>query len=187
MDDFDTQWDNLDIDELDTTADVDDVVITNADKKADRIISKKDYEQNIDNDFDKWLDDENPEGYNTTDESSRWRKIISHYEDNVKRLFAQKKDEFNYQAVALKDKYQKAKETNSPMTKFFSNRLNELNAKRQELVDWAKGNLDELDYLKGRASGFITSENAGYWDANPDAVRAELATGKYEYQPTHIK
>ena len=186
MDDFDAQWDNLDINDLDIDV-VDTDEVTTADKKADRIVTQKDYEQNIDNSFDNWLDDENPEGYQAADKGTQWRSIISRYEANVKRMFAKKADEFNYQAAALKDKYENAKQNNSPATKFFSNRLNELNAKRQELVDWAKGNITELDYLKGRASGFITPENAGYYNNNPEAVRAELATGNYEYQPTHIK
>ena len=186
MDDFDTQWDNLDIDTLDTDI-TDTDGMTAGDKKADRIIDKKDADARVDTDFDNWLDDENPEGYNAANKSTQWRKIISKYEANVKDMFTKKADEFNYQMSAMKDKYQNAKASNSPMTKFYSARLNELNAKRQEIVDWAKGNITELNYLKGRASGFITPDNAAYYDDNPDAVRAELATGKYEYKPTTRK
>jgi hypothetical protein len=68
-----------------------------------------------------------------------------------------------------------------------NNKLTELNAKRQDLVDWAKNMIADINYDKGRASGFITDNNIAFYSEHPEAVQAELATGKYEYKPTTIR
>ena len=86
-----------------------------------------------------------------------------------------------------KEKYQTAVQSNSPEVLALRSKLNELNMRRKDLMDWAKSNIDEVDYIKGKACGFITPDSADYYDANPDLVRAELATGKYEYKPTSLK
>ena len=58
MDNFDTQWDNFDIDSLDidTASKKTTVKPTVADKKAKAIIDKREIDQNIDLDYDKFLD-----------------------------------------------------------------------------------------------------------------------------------
>lgn len=189
MDNFDTQWDNFDIDSLDidTASKKTTVKPTVADKKAKAIIDKREINQNIDLDYDKFLDYDNPEGDQTADNATKFRKLIQHYENNFKRTWAKKADEFNYEMSKTKEEYQTAVQSNSPEVLALRSKLNELNMRRKDLMDWAKSNIDEVNYIKGKACGFITPDNVDYYDANPNLVRAELATGKYEYKPTSLK
>lgn len=189
MDNFDAQWDNFDINSLDidTASKKTTAKPTTADKKAKAIIDKREIDQNIDLDYDKFLDYDNPEGDQVADNATKFRKLIQHYEDNFKRMWAKKADEFNYEMNKTKEEYQTAVQSNSPEVLALRSKLNELNARRKALMDWAKSNMDEVDYIKGKACGFITPDNVEYYDANPNLVRAELATGKYEYKPTTVK
>lgn len=190
MDNFDSLWDTVDIDAIDIPADnSSDEQPTRATKKANQIANKQDYEQNVDMDYDKFLDYDNPEGDQSVDQTTRWRKLITHCEQNFKRRWAKKSDEFNYEMSNFKNN--QADLQNSSVNKFMQlknhNKLIELNAKRQDLMDWAKDMIKDIDYTKGRASGFITSDNIDFYLEHPEAVRNELATGKYEYKPTSIK
>lgn len=191
MDNFDNLWDNIDIDSIDisTGNSEDQDQKTRATKKATWLADKQDTEQNIDMDYDKFLDYDNPEGDQSVDQTTSWRKLINHYEQNFKRIWAKKADEFNYEMSNFKNN--QAALQNSSLDKFMQlknrNKLIELNAKRQDLMDWAKGMIKDIDYSKGRASGFITGDNAIFYSEHPEAVTAELATGKYEYKPTTIK
>lgn len=187
FDNLDNLWGDITLDDINVSDyDFDDLEANDirAAKKAAQTVDKKDYEQSIDMDYDKFLDYDNPEGDQAADETTRWRKLISHYEQGFKQLWAKKADKFNYEMNRFKAKNSNAQSDSSLKD---HNKLIELNVKRQELVDWAKGNIDELNYLKGRASGFITDETLNFYVDHPEEVRNELATGKYEYKPTTIR
>lgn len=178
MDNFDNLWDTVDIDAIDIPARVDDEKNNSAIKKTDRILTKQQRAQNLDMDYDNFLDYDNPEGDQLADQGTRWRKIILHCEQNFKKLWAKKSDEFNYEMNKFKQ---------MPDTSKNNKKLNELNQKRQDLLDWAKDKIIDIDYSKGRASGFITNDKTVFYTEHPEAVRAKLATGQYEYTPTTLK
>lgn len=192
FDNLNDLWGDITLDDIDVSNyDFDDLEANDvrAAKKATQTVNKQDYEQNIDMDYDKFLDYDNPEGDQSVDQTTSWRKLINHYEQNFKRMWAKRADEFNYEMNNFKNKQVDLQ--NSSLDKFMQlknhNKLIELNAKRQDLMDWAKGMIKDIDYSKGRASGFITNNNIDFYLEHPEAVRNELATGKYEYKPTSIK
>lgn len=183
MTDFDDLWNNndmgIDIDTLDANVNS---------EKANEIIDKE-RKANIRKKTDDWLDDDI---FDKKDYNSQWYALISQIEkifnikkDKLKDSYSYRLDKINADLDSTTDQ----KEIKS-LTKQLKQLQIDFNNKQRDLL-W---DAIELNFLKGRASGFIPTPKDwkavklyNYFNFHPNIVEKELATGKYKYSPTEYE
>lgn len=178
MADFDDLWDDnmgIDIDTLNTNINS---------EKANQILDKE-QRANI-RKTDDWLDDENS---SKKDSASQWYDLISHIEKNFNIKRDKLSNSYSYKLDKLNgdlDNTEDPKKLKS-LTKQLKQLQIDFNIKQRDLL-W---DAVELNFLKGRASGFIpnpknwkSAQLYNFYDSRPDIVEKELASGKYKYNPT---
>lgn len=172
MTDFSSLWNDdmgIDLDSLNGNITIDKKVntsINNEKQAASNDTSKEDEE------------------WDTLDKATQWRKTISSIENNVLSKYTNAKDKWEYKKDNLLSKFHKVKGTNTPEERSLVAQLKNLKSEYLELKNRSADETSEVDFLKGRASGFINKDNYFDFNDNPAAVKAELATGNYEYTPT---
>lgn len=190
MNDFDSQWDDINIDDidLDTTDDIDiEEKPSTVKQKVDSLTKKSDEEEYINKNFDKLLAPEQEKKWDNLNTDTKWSKIINAMEQSLKYRWEQNKDRLNYEKQNLESKIQTAKEKNSPTLSFLQTKLADINTKRQTLINEIQDNIYAIDFIKGRASGLInTPEKDVYYQEHPQELRNILVKGNYKYKPTTI-
>lgn len=190
MNDFDSQWDDINIDDidLDTTDDIDiEEKPSTVKQKVDSLTKKSDEEEYINKNFDKLLAPEQEKEWDNLNTDTKWSKIINAMEQSLKYRWEQNKDRLNYEKQNLESKIQTAKEKNSPTLSFLQTKLADINTKRQTLINEIQDNIYAIDFIKGRASGLInTPEKDVYYQEHPQELRNILVKGNYKYKPTTI-
>lgn len=129
-------------------------------------------------------DTEEDEEWENLDKASQWRKTIADIERNVLLKYTDAKDRWEYKKDNILNKFRKVKGTNTPEERSLADQLRDLKLDYLELKQQSADDTTEVDFLKGRAAGFINKDNYFDYNDNPAAVKAELATGNYEYTPT---
>lgn len=129
-------------------------------------------------------DTEEDEEWEKLDKASQWRKTIADIERNVLLKYTDAKDRWEYKKDNILNKFRKVKGTNTPEERSLADQLRDLKLDYLELKQQSADDTTEVDFLKGRAAGFINKDNYFDYNDNPAAVKAELATGNYEYTPT---
>lgn len=127
---------------------------------------------------------EEDEEWENLDKASQWRKTIADIERNVLLKYTNAKDRWEYKKDNILNKFRKVKGTNTPEERSLADQLRDLKLDYLELKQQSADDTTEVDFLKGRAAGFINKDNYFDYNDNPAAVKAELATGNYEYTPT---
>lgn len=190
MNDFDSQWDDINIDDidLDTTDNIDiEEKPSTVKQKVDSLTKKSDEEEYINKNFDKLLAPEQEKEWDNLNTDTKWSKIINAMEQSLKYRWEQNKDRLNYEKQNLESKIQIAKEKNSPTLSFLQTKLADINTKRQTLINEIQDNIYAIDFIKGRASGLInTPEKDVYYQEHPQELRNILVKGNYKYKPTTI-
>ena len=190
MNDFDSQWDDINIDDidLDTTDNIDiEEKPSTVKQKVDSLTKKSDEEEYINKNFDKLLAPEQEKEWDNLNTDTKWSKIINAMEQSLKYRWEQNKDRLNYEKQNLENKIQTAKEKNSPTLSFLQTKLADINTKRQTLINEIQDNIYAIDFIKGRASGLInTPEKDVYYQEHPQELRNILVKGNYKYKPTTI-
>lgn len=169
MDTFDI-WDtdmDVDLDALDA-----DVTI------GKKVANATDIAPNKEKDDLEWDNEEN------LDKSTQWRKIISTIEANIASKYGTARDKWEYKKDKALTNYRAVKGTNTPEEKSLVSQLRNLKQDYLDLKSNEEDDITELNFLKGRASGFIDEENYMKFNNNPNEVKKELETGKYPYKPT---
>lgn len=188
MDNFDSMWDTdmgVDVGNLNS-----DVTLNNHVKQATTTRAEKDL-QSLE-DLTKSAAENDKDWEEMTDES-RWRKIASTLEHNLKALYKQENDYLEYTTNELENKLNTPGIDKKSVLKL-TDRLYQIQQEYLNLSNKTNGLIDYIDFIKGRLSGFIpdpiTDENIeifNYYEDHPEEVRKKLATNKYPYKPTSLK
>ena len=126
MNDFDSQWDDINIDDidLDTTDDIDiEEKPSTVKQKVDSLTKKSDEEEYINKNFDKLLAPEQEKEWDNLNTDTKWSKIINAMEQSLKYRWEQNKDRLNYEKQNLESKIQTAKEKKFSNFKLFTNKI----------------------------------------------------------------
>lgn len=178
MNDFDDLWNDdveVDLNSLDPTINIENRVKKASDAQP---VNTNVSDDSVSSD---WLDDKN---WDSLDKPTQWRKLISVIENDIVSKYSKAKDTLEYKTNFLTNKLKAAEEIDSPEVQSLSAQLRELKQKYLKLKTEEEEDTAEVDFMKGRAAGFINTDNYFDFNDNPSAATKVLATGKYEYKPT---
>lgn len=185
MDDFDSMWDTdmgVDVSNLNS-----DATLNNHVKRATN--TKKDLWSIEDTNK---TDLENDKDWEEMTNESRWHKIATTMEHNLKALYKQENDYLEYTTNELENKL------NTPgidkkKVLALTDKLAQIQQEYFKLADETQATIDFINFIKGRLSGFIpdptTEEEAEiftYYEEHPEEVRKKLDSGKYKYKSTTL-